>query len=284
MADEFNFNSVFNFAEIQKRVDNLYDTKWYQPNACYPVCFFYTDSEISSKDFTIDKFLKFHTNVDKAVTLTNESKHVLVLNSNTQIIDTVPAPKNLTEYLNIELSKIADTGVTAGDDVLRNFSKVTGLKSPTMAVSKKDGTIATSKDESGKDATVNLEFLCDRELKTLSFLQAWESRWVHRDYQKKAFLDKTDNTEKSIVGGSDGGGEGFLGILNCSIDVNGNITPLSHLSLFGLIPKNIEIPSEFGPQAGSNSMPKITVKCTYSNAVLVYPSHDGKKLQYFYYV
>lgn len=280
MAGEFNFGSVFNFAAIQKRIDDLYDTKWFQPNACYPVCFFYTDSEISSSAFSIDKFLKFHTNVDSAVNLKNaKGRNVLVFNSNTQIVDMVVAPKNLTEYLNIELSKIANTGVKAGDDVLRNFSRVTGLKSPTMAVSKKDGTIAASKDESGKDATINLEFLCDRELKTLSFLQAWESRWIHRDYQKKAFLDKSDNDKD---GG--GGGEGFLGILNCSIDVNGNITPLSHLSLFGLIPKNIELPSELGPQAGSNSMPKITVKCTYSNAVLVYPSHDGTKLQYFYYV
>lgn len=282
MADDFNFGSVFNFAAIQKRVDDLYATKWMQPNACYPVCLFYTESEISSSEFSIDKFLKFHTNVDRAISLKNDKgKDVLVFNSNSQKIDIVEAPKNLTEYLNIELSKIANTGVTAGDDVLRNFSRVTGLKSPTMPIAKKDGTISASKDESGKDATVNLEFLCDRELKTLSYLQAWESRWVHRDYQKQAFLDKSDNDTVSSKGG---GGEGFLGILNCSIDIDGKITPLSHLSLFGLIPKNIEIPNELGPQAGTNSMPKITVKCTYSNAVLVYPSHDNKRLQYFYYV
>lgn len=281
LSDLTQEKSSFDFNEIQKRVDALADTKWFQANACYPVCFFYTKSATSTAEFSVDQFLKFHTNIN--VTKKLKGKELFTSNE-TDFSAVIKAPKTLTDYLIIETNHLMKTGLAADDEVLRQFSKVSGLKSPTVPLSKNNGALAASKDDSGKDATINLEFLCDRELKTLTYLQAWESKWIHHDFQKKSFLDKADTNDTKGSNDDASGGEGYLGVLNCSIDINGNITPLSHLSLFGLIPKNIELPGELGPQVSSNSLPKIVVKCTYSNAILVYPDRSNKRLNYFYYI
>ena len=56
---------------------------------------------------------------------------------------------------------------------------------------------------------------------------------------------------------------------------NGEIDRLGHLFIGGLIPIKLDIGSDFGPDAGSNNIPKLKVTCIYSQAVLGV-GHKGK--------
>lgn len=263
---------LLDFDKIQKRIDIIDNTKWYQANACYPVTFFYTKEKESSTDLSIDSFLRQHSNNARP-----SKKEDPVLGTNL-----LSTPKTLKDYIATE-TKLSTTGEPASDTVLAYFSKISGLKTPNIPVAKNNGMLTASKHD-WKDSTVTLEFICDREFKVLKYLQAWQSRWFVFDWQKHAFADKSNQEDKAgdnkIV--VKYGGEGFLGLANCSVDINGQVNVLSHLSLFGLIPKTITPPSEVGPQTNPSGLPKIQVVCTYAHAILVYPATDSK-LNFFYF-
>lgn len=259
---------LITYGTVQSRIDRLYDTKWFQPNACYPVIFTYTSKTTSDNDPTVDGFLRIHTN-------NSEIKDI----GKAKGFD--PAPSSLGDYIEAE-QKLAAQGVAASEDVLAQFSKISGLKSPNLPFAKNNGALQAS-TLTDKDATVNLEFLADRDLKVLSYLQAWQSKWFVYTKDVKTFRDKSDDSPPEHSGG-----EGFLGIANCVIDLNGNVRVVSHTTLFGLIPKQIQFAEAIGPQVSSNSIETIKVTCTYSHAVLVYEvagdsSGNSRKLRYYYY-
>lgn len=263
---------ISNYSDIQNRIDNLYNTKWLQVNAFYPTLLFYTDKSISDNDYTVDNFLKIHVNQDPVKTnlKTRES-------SLTKIKD---IPKTLKEYITLE-EKLDTNGIVASDSVLRQFVKIKDLKNYSVPLSKDQHTLINAKDKNSNN-TITLEFLCDRDFHVLRYLQAWQSRWYTFDFQKKSLASKsvdTESTEKADNGKA--GGEGYLGLSNCLIDINGNIEVLSHLSVFGLIPKQINLPSEFGPQASATDIKKITVSCLYSQIILTYP--DQNRLGFYYF-
>lgn len=257
----------FNYKTIQNRIDSLYDTKWLQPNACYPTTLFYTKSNTSENDLTVDQFLRFHTNNSKTTgSLQGNGTSITIVGNSKN------APKNLEEYMGY-VEELNKSGEKASDFILSCFSKIGGLKTPKLPLEKSDGMLKNTASEN-KGSNLTLEFLCDRDLKVLKYLQAWQARWYVYDYQKRSLLDK-EKTGKQ-------GGQGFLSLANCSIDVNGNITVVSHISVFGLIPIQLNIPEEFGPQSKAGDLPKISMQCAYSNAVLVYP-HSKDKLAYMHF-
>lgn len=265
-----------NYSDIQNRIDHLYDTKWFQPNAFYPTVFFYTDKSVSDNEYTVDTFLKMHINSNptKTVYLDNNVQRRTVLENleNT--------PKTLQEYIKLE-EKLEKTGISASESVLRQFIKIDNLKNNSIPLSKSQNSLISSIKESDSSGTLKLEFLCDRDFHVLRYLQAWQSRWYTNDFQKKALTSKSINSEDSKNNNLKDGGEGYLGLSNCLIDINGNITTLSHLSLFGLIPKTINIPTSFGPQVTANEISKITVDCIYAHAILTYSTEN--RLGFYYY-
>lgn len=229
--------------KIQNRIDTLYDTKWYQPNACYPVVLGYT----SSLDTTAEAYTTFFE-----------------IHRDRKVSNLKDYMDNLLNFCNIFT---LDDGL-APDQVLTQFSKLTGLKSPNIPLSKNNGVLEAKKADFKND-TVVLEFLCDRDLKVLDYLQNWRNKWFVYNGFLRSFR------------GSHKGGEGFLGIANCNVDLEGTVTALSFLSIFGLIPISVDLPASIGPGTSDSSLQVIKTTCTYSNAVLVYPSKNS--LNYYYY-
>lgn len=264
-----------NYSDIQNRIDNLYNTKWFQPNAFYPTTFFYTDKSISDNEYTIDDFLKIHINSNPTRTsyLYNGKVRTTILENKNKV------PKSLKDYIALE-EKLEKSGIAASDSVLRQFIKLTGLQITSIPLTKSKNSLINAKNED-KSNTIELNFLCDRDFKVLRYLQAWQSRWYTNDFQKKALASKTVDSENATNNTFKDGGEGYLGLSNCLIDINGNITVLSHLSVFGLIPKTIKAPTDFGPQVAANDIQKINVSCLYSHAILTYP--DKNRLGFYYY-
>lgn len=258
----------FDYSTIQGYIDDIYESQWFQPNACYPVTMFYTNSSISDKDHTVDSFLRMHTN--------NTKKKNATYKLDSQDSQDLIAPKDLASYMEEE-KLISTSGVVAKTEVLAKFVKVSGLQNPSIPITKNNGALSAGTSDS-KAPDIKIEFLCDRELKVLNFLHAWQSKWYNCDWQKKTFVDKSSDKTKQ-------GGEGFLGIANCKISTDGKVSVLSHLSLFGLIPKEISSPIELGPQVTQSGLPKITVTCTCAHAVLVYEAKkvSEKRLNYYFY-
>lgn len=269
--------TISTFNDIQDRIDKLYDTNWLQQNAFFPVVFSYadtkTDSNSNSNSLGVVAFRDMHTNnigndnitSNPTVTLetaTIAAKSIEVLNNKALS----SSPSDLVTYQN-KLNLVNVNGIKASSKVLRQLTKVSGLKNHTVPVSKLNNALKADAPNE-KDTTLTLEFLADEQFEVLNFLQCWQSKWYSFEYQKKSL--------KSL-----NGGEGLLSLMNCSIDTDGNITPKSYLTIFGLIPKTINVPGEYGPQVSTSSLPKITLTCTYSDAILVYPAKD--KLNYYYF-
>lgn len=246
------------YKDIQTRIDYLYNTQWFQSNASYPVTLFYTDQNVSTSDFTIDAFLKMHVNSKP-----NDS-NILQTIGNT--------PKTIKDYMETE-QQVENSGIRASDSVLRQFSKVSGLKSFSIPLAKKNGALGAISDRDD-NSLIRLEFLCDKDFNVLKYIQAWQSRWYTYDFEKRSLAQKTTGAQKE-------GGEGYLGIANCLISLDGNITVNSHLSLFGLIPQSVELPNEWGPRT-SPKLNVVTVTCLYAHAILVY-QRTSNSLGFYYF-
>lgn len=266
---------------IQDRIDNLYNTEWFQANACFPTIFFYTNENFSNNDFTIDKFLSMHLPVGSAFDIYDNKM------SQSEKPDLLGFDENGKKgYLTYE-QKLKNQGVPAPDNVLRQFVKVSGLKNYNVPLNKVNNALTRSGAKS-EASTIELEFLNDKKWGVLGYLQAWQNRWCVNTFQKKALRSKgyshstkdKDVTGKNINWTTEGG-EGYLGLANCSIDINGKITIESHLSLFGLIPKNISIDSEMGPGVSPSGISKIKVTCLYSHIILAYLKNGN--IRYYYY-
>lgn len=263
-----------NYSEIQDRIDKLYNTEWFQSNVCFPTIFFYTDKDISDTDFSIEKFLTMHLPKGQSFT-TKDTGRFIATGDKPNIVRFNKEGESIKSYMEYE-QKLKGQGKPASDAVLRQFVKVSNLKNFNIPLAKKNNALTRS-DSRSESSTITLEFLNDKNWKVLWYLQSWQDRWYSNTYQKKSLTAKAHNRDNK----NREGGEGYLGLANCSIDVDGNITVDSHLSLFGLIPKAIRTPQEFGPGTSSSGLSKISVDCLYSHIILTYPR--GSMLSYYYY-
>lgn len=123
--------------------------------------------------------------------------------------------------------------------------------------------------------TVKLSFLWDRENTALSFIDDWRKAWYVNTDRQRILQPLTIGSNPP---------EGYFGLCYCSIDEYGRITPIGHLSCFGLIPKQVEFdPKNVGPMSTPSGLAKITVDCIYSFITYVYKGYvinkEGKKVE-----
>lgn len=268
------------YSSIQSNIDSLYKTAWFQPNACFPTNLFYkTVSYSSGADGSLSALLGECVNV-KPLSGTSLSKNI---DTSTSVKEVYWDPKSIKDFVNLE-KQCVSSNAKQSEAALRQFVKITGLDSPGVPLNKDNGGLIVDKDTKiGGKNNCTLFFLCDRSFEVLKFLQAWQSKWITFDYEKKSLSSHAYKDEDSKEG--KGGGEGFLGLTNVNIDTDGNITELSHVAVFGLIPKKIKTPfnTGIGPQASNSSLPMIEVECLYSQAILAIPMGKDKRLRYYYF-
>lgn len=259
---------IENYGTIQNRINGLYNTAWFQPNACYPTALFYTKSEDlkgSLGEISLTDFLKKMVNADAGTNLTGLAQ----------------AFTSLDALLKKE-QEMKESKENCKSIVLDCFVQIDGLQGLQIPLSKSNGSIRSGKTQTiGDSGSCKLKFLCDRNLEVLRFLQAWQSKWLVFDFEKRSLVSHRDTVHKT----DKTGGEGYIGISNLNIQTNGGVQTLSHLSVFGLIPRQISMPNQLGPQASSSGLPTITVDCIYSNAVLSFPVtvNNQKKLRFYYF-
>lgn len=265
------------YSSIQSNIDSLYKTAWFQPNACFPTNLFYkTVSYSTDKDGSLSALLGECVNV-KPLSGSSLSKNMDGVKK-----EVYPDPKSIKDFVDLE-KQCVSSNAKQSEAALRQFVKITGLDSPGVPLNKDNGGLIVDKDTKiGGKNNCTLFFLCDRSFEVLKFLQAWQSKWITFDYEKKSLSSHAYKDEDSK---GKGGGEGFLGLTNVNIDTDGNITELSHVAVFGLIPKKIKTPfnTGIGPQASNSSLPMIEVECLYSQAILAIPMGKDKRLRYYYF-
>lgn len=263
------------YSSIQSRIDRIYNEVWFQPNASYPTNFGYFIQTEKKTDY--QNLLNSCINV-KAL---EDAKKGTLYYPETIL-------KNFDEFLTLENEALKEAVTSTA--CLDYFCTIKGLKTPSLSFIKSRGSLST-KNATEENSQITLEFLTDRDFKVLSFLQAWQSMWFSHDKTKRSLASKYWST-KVAEGQKKKGGEGYLGISNLLIQTDGNVETKSHLSVFGLVPLQINPPTtDLGPQLSPSNLPKITVNCIYSVAILSYfvvteIAPDGTKLghlQYFYF-
>lgn len=235
-----------NYNKIAGQIDQLYSRTYFQGNAFYPTVLCYANGT---------------NNTDKVpLSLLDEKKFKDI--------------KSIEDYLKAETESIqVQTFLSSGDLALFNKINLPSLASIPLQKNKS----VLKSDNGGNRAssdTVNLTFLWDRESTVLSFIDNWRQEWyINTDRQR--ILQPLDIGKNPP--------EGYFGLCYCAIDNIGNITPVGHLSCFGLIPKLVEFdPKDIGPMSTPSGLAKITVHCIYSFITYVYEGYkindtDGKR-------
>lgn len=254
-----NNKTLMSYADIQTRVDNLYKTAWFQPNAIYPLTFLYTSKDVDADtNHPHSLFFRRFYNTKLAGNLATAAGSAFAE-------PTGGAFKTINDL-------VAEEKQLKGENLencLNYFSTIEGLSPFSVPLDKTNGAINAAKDvRLGGNGSCTLKFLCDREFKTLHELQKWQSKWVSFSPDIRSLASHTVSGKK--------GGEGYLSLLNCDIKTDGTIQVLSHFAVFGLIPKtvNLKSVSTIGPRSSTNNLPEIEVTCLYSSAVLSYPTKD----------
>lgn len=241
--------AILSYPDIQTRVENLYKSAWFQPNAVYPITFKYTTKSVEDqKKVALSEFFRRFYNAKLSGDLATKSSFAEPQDGRFKSIsDIYAAEKDLT-----------------GQDLpecLNYFSTIEGLSPFGVPLTKTNGAINADKDvKLGGNGSCTLKFLCDREMKALEELQKWQSKWVSFGPDMRSL----------VAHGIKEGGEGYLSLLNCNVKTDGTIEPLSHFAVFGLIPKTINLKStnSLGPRANASNLPEIEVICLYSSAIL----------------
>lgn len=244
MATSYNDWSKFTYSSIQSIIKDIYNKKWLQTNASFPTVLGYATT--SSQPGTLE--------TDDAVSLLKG------------VASESPSIKSLKEYIEKE-SKLPLECLD--NNLLNNFIKISGLSQLEIPLSKENGHLKGGESK-GINSEVVLEFLLDRELTILNFMETWQQKW-YKQTSNKFQLTAHD----SESGGKD---EGYMSLTNVSINPNGVIKPLSQLALFGLIPKKIELPKEWGPSVSNSNVATVKLYCIYSQALLIW--NNGNKLNY----
>lgn len=242
---------ILSYSTIQTRVENLYKSAWFQPNAVYPITFLYTIKDVEDqKAVALSEFFRRFYNAKLSGTLAEAKDSSFAEPTDKQF-------KSILDIYNVE------KGLTGQKlpECLNYFSTIEGLSPFSVPLVKTNGAINADKDvKLGGNGTCTLKFLCDRDMKVLEELQKWQSKWVSFGPDMRSL---TAHAVKA-------GGEGYLSLLNCNVKTDGTIEPLSHFAVFGLIPKTINLKpaNSLGPRANASNLPEIEVPCLYSSAIL----------------
>lgn len=228
------------YTKIQQAIQDIYQTKWFQGNAQYPTTFSVLSKDAGTKtsnSYTPQSLLdaKVETDSDTFKSLSDYiAKEKEALNGNCQF--------NMTAQQ------------------LALFSKVSGLNFPKTPLTKKGGVLkATTKEQEG--SILSFEFLWNRSCDVITFFDQWREKWYTQTAHQRTLIHQVGTPA-----------EGYFGLSGLTVATDGAVSHDCHLSIFGLIPIELDIePKDFGPATNPNNIPKIIYKCTYSYACLVYP-------------
>lgn len=229
------------YKKIQQAIQDIYQTKWFQGNAQYPTTFSVLSKDAgkgTNKSYTTQKLLDAEIETDDAASF-----------------------ESLSDYIAKEKEALrgnCEFNMTAQQLAL--FSKVSGLSFPKTPLTKKGGVLkATTKEQEG--SILSFEFLWNRSCDIITFFDQWREKWYTQTAARRTLKHQTDTPA-----------EGYFGLSGLTVATDGTVSHDCHLSIFGLIPIEIDIePKDFGPATNPNNIPKIIYKCTYSYACLIYP-------------
>lgn len=229
---------------ITRQINQLYSRTYFQGNAFYPTVLCYANGKNVSEKVPLSLLDEKNFKFDSIEAyLAEEAKNL----ENQNCLDT----NDLALFRDISFPNLTNIPLQKTKSVLKSDN----------------GGNRTSSD------TVKLSFLWDRENTALSFIDDWRKAWYVNTDRQRILQPLTIGHNPP---------EGYFGLCYCSIDEYGRITPIGHLSCFGLIPKQVEFdPKNVGPMSTPSGLAKISVDCIYSFMTYVYPVGNKKLKRIF---
>lgn len=241
--------AIITYETLQQRIDYLQQMEYMLPNAFYPTVFIQATN-------------------DAAIYKQIEWNHWLTSNPSKSMQDIVK-----------EEQKQAATGM--GEAILQTsedlalLEKIDGsiLKFMDTPYESKGGVLDTgvTKDSTLNKSTreVKITFKVPGNLSIYNSLLNWKENWTsstleHR-YLKTRSVDKTEAVK-----------EGYLGLSYVHIKYDGSVVCNAHISLFGLIPKNITFANSIGPSESVKNVTTI-ITCTVASGLLMIANGTGHK-------
>lgn len=234
------------YNRIAGQVDQLYSRTYFQANSFYPTVLCYANGKNDTNNVPLS-----------------------LLDEKSFKFDSIEA------YLAAEATNTEKQFyLPSGDLALFNSIDLPGLASIPLQKTKSVLKSDNGGNRSSSD-TVKLSFLWDRESTALSFIDNWRQTWYVNTDRQRILQPLTIGHNPP---------EGYFGLCYCAIDNIGNITPVGHLSCFGLIPKSVEFdPKNVGPMYSPSGLAKITVHCIYSFITYIYKGYEfndqGQKVE-----
>ena len=262
---------------INNYIDNLYDQKWANLNAWYPIGLYIPGVTVSGET------LKF----DTARSAVDTYKILGGLSSNKSLF--------------------VDGGFKSSYPALERIVSITGIPNSSAGFKQEKAGLKENADKNY--ASIGIKFYLEQDIFTWRFMQAWRSKW------KSISMKKPDAKAVEIIlnstAGEDGDGssdgstldklsentsigkfentiktngmqslpEGYLEMAHVYIEES-SVKDLGTLKITGLIPTEIPFIGEIGPgRSRSSDIPTLDCKFTASN--IIYFDSKGNATQFY---